>query len=154
MFVCMGNICRSPLAHTVFEYYVKNKGLTDYTVDSTGVIGFHAGETADSRMRATAAKHGIQITHRAKKITMSDLKSFDLILVMDRSNMSEIRNITDDPSLLEKVEYFREYDPENNGNIEVPDPYYGGDSGFENVFDIADRTCRNLLSVLDKNGVK
>lgn len=150
MFVCMGNICRSPLAEALFEHKINKKDLVEkYFPDSSGVTGYHVGEKSDSRMRATAARHGVKITHRAQKLTKMHIKQFDLILAMDYSNLRDIENIAGSSFTTDKIMMFREFDPEKKDGLEVPDPYYGGASGFENVYNIVDRTCSAIIRSLE-----
>ncbi|MBN2510328.1 MAG: low molecular weight phosphotyrosine protein phosphatase [Spirochaetales bacterium] len=143
----MGNICRSPLAHGVFQHMVNQKGLENrIVVDSCGTISYHAGELPDQRMRAQAAQHGITLDHRARQIEAADLHDFDLILAMDKSNLFHIKELAKGKGQYKaKIKLFREYDTAKTGK-EVPDPYYGGPDGFTRVYEIVDRTCRNLLT--------
>lgn len=151
MFVCMGNICRSPLAHAVFEKMVQDQGLGDrFHIESAGTINYHAGEPADPRMRATAAQHGVIVDHRANHLSPADLDTYDIILAMDRDNLSNIRALVQQPEQLEKIRLFREFDPEGGPNAEVPDPYYGGPAGFEQVYQMVERTSRALLDELTR----
>lgn len=149
MFVCTGNICRSPLAEAVFEQLAAEAGLGDqFRVESSGTTAYHVGQAADDRMRSVAASHGVQIQNRSKQLTAADLEEYDLVLAMDRSNLHEIHYIAESAGLLEKVKLFREFDPHGGPEAEVPDPYYGGRSGFERVFEMVDRTSRRLLNEL------
>jgi protein-tyrosine phosphatase len=149
MFVCLGNICRSPLAHAVFEDILEQSGSRDrYLADSSGTTAYHAGERADGRMRATAATHGIEISHRAQQLTPKHLRGFDLILCMDRENHRHALAMAEDESQRNKIRMLRDFDP--NGPGDVPDPYYGGDKGFENVFDIVMRSAKALFEELEE----
>ena len=152
MFVCMGNICRSPLAHAVFEDMVKKANVENqFEIESSGTIGYHVGELPDGRMRETARSHGVPMTHRARQFKKGDLYHYDIILAMDRENLANIRRLAKNEAQLDKVQLFRDFDPDASGNAEVPDPYYGGAEGFENVFQIVNRTSANLLTQLTKN---
>ena len=146
MFVCLGNICRSPLAHGIFEKLVKDASLDQVIeVESSGTSGYHRGEMPDPRMTGVAASHGVSLDHlRSQQFKKEDLEDFDLILPMDSENKEYIRRMTTNKKHLDKVKMFRDFDPEGKG-LEVPDPYYGGPSGFEKVFSIAERTCKSLL---------
>lgn len=145
MFVCMGNICRSPAAHAVAEYKIAERGLDDrLTVDSSGTIAYHQGEPADARMSAELAKHGIPSSHRSQQFRNSDVEEFDLILAMDRRNYEDIRGLVRDEAELDKLKMFRDFDPAGPG--EVPDPYYGGREGFARVYEMVDRTVEELLN--------
>lgn len=153
MFVCAGNICRSPLAEAVFCALAREAGVyTRFRIASSGTTGYHVGQQADKRMRAVAAGHGITIDHRARLLRRDDLASFDLILVMDKTNYEDVADLTQDRDLLRRVHLFREFDPDR-GSEEVPDPYYGGTAGFEEVYRIVRRTAAALLDfLLDRTG--
>jgi len=152
MFVCLGNICRSPLAHAVFQKLVDDRNLRDsYIVQSTGTCAYHAGEQSDSRMRKTAADRGVQINHKARQIFRYDLEEYDYIFAMDKNNYLGIRRLTTNEDLLKNVFMFREFDPVEKGD--VPDPYYGGQKGFDDVFDIVNRTCGNILNLLEEDKI-
>lgn len=144
MFVCMGNICRSPLAHAVFEKMAREAGL-DVFVESSGTDAYHVGEQADSRMRRTAAARGVTINHYARRFNPQDLDDYDLIIPMDKGNLREVKRHARSEHL-SKIHLMRAWDPQ--GGTEVPDPWYGGDEGFENVFSIVDRSCRALTEEL------
>jgi protein-tyrosine phosphatase len=149
LFVCMGNICRSPLAHGIFMHKVKEKGLEKlFSAQSCGTINYHQGKQADARMRANAKSHGIIINHRARHLKKSDLNDYDLILAMDKENLNDIKALHTTDEQLSKIKLFRSYDPDASPGAEVPDPYYGGDDGFEKVFQIVNRTCDHLLNQL------
>jgi protein-tyrosine-phosphatase len=148
MFVCMGNICRSPLAEALFTHVVReNNAAGRYVADSSGTIGYHAGERSDPRMRQVALKHGVTIDHSAQKLNRKHLGTFDLILCMDQDNLKDARALARTPEEQQKIMLFRTYDPMGSGN--VPDPYYGGIEGFENVFSICERTARALFTSLE-----
>ena len=154
MFVCLGNICRSPLAHGVLEKLISDKNLTNkIEVESSGTSGFHRGEKPDPRMAGVAASHGVSLDHlRSQQFNQEDLSDFDLILPMDQENKEHIKRMVTDKSQLKKIILFRDYDPEGKG-LEVPDPYYGGPSGFEKVFNIVDRTCKDLLDKFKRDAL-
>jgi protein-tyrosine phosphatase len=150
MFVCMGNICRSPLAHAVFEDILKREKIVDrFLVDSSGTIDYHIGEKSDPRMRRTAQTHGITIGHRAQKLTRNHLRKFDFIICMDRENKDHALLLADTEIDAKKISLLRDFDPMGTGD--VPDPYFGGDEGFENVFDIVARSCEALFLKLNEN---
>lgn len=151
MFVCTGNICRSPLAQAVFEHLAKKADVSSrFEVESSGVTAFHVGENADSRMRETAARRGVKFNHRSQKTSKADLANYDLIFAMDKSNLSALQRMTSDEEEREKIRMFREFDPEGSADAEVPDPWYGGMNGFEEVYDIVHRTCENMLQTLSE----
>ncbi|MBB6481630.1 low molecular weight protein-tyrosine-phosphatase [Spirochaeta isovalerica] len=148
MFVCLGNICRSPLAHAVFQEIVNQRGLTDqYEIQSSGTCAYHVGEPSDSRMKKTALDHGVKIKHRARQIFRYDLEDYDYIFAMDHNNFNNLKRLTANEGLLARIRMFRDYDPEGPGD--VPDPYYGGQEGFENVFTIVQRTCDHILDLME-----
>ena len=147
LFVCTGNICRSPLAHAVFAQIVEQDGIgLQFLLESAGTHGYHIGEDADPRMRETAARHGYAFSHPARQVRASDLEEYDLIFAMDRGHYRHLRAMTTDDSQLAKIRMYRDFDPEGSGD--VPDPYYGGQRGFEEVFDMVLRTSRSILEAL------
>lgn len=144
LFVCLGNICRSPTADAVFNKMVADAGLGDRVeVDSAGTGAWHAGGGADPRMKRAAARRGYDLTSIARQVTASDFTRFDRIIAMDRDNLGELRGQCP-PSSAEKISLLRDWDPQP-GDTDVPDPYYGGPSGFETVLDIVERACARLL---------
>lgn len=150
LFVCLGNICRSPLAEGIFRQKVVEKGWIDaFQIASAGLGAWHVGEAPDARMTATARKNGCDISkQRAQQLVESHLDGYDLILTMDESIQRQIEHRFATHPQLHKVQPFRRFDPEFNDDLEVPDPYYGGQKGFDLVWDIIERTCENLLSAL------
>jgi protein-tyrosine phosphatase len=149
LFVCSGNICRSPLAEAVFHHLAKSEGAEDrFQVDSAGTHGWHEGELADSRARRVGARHGIHVDSVARPVKTSDFQSFDMILVMDRGHLREMRGRCP-TAHRHKIHLLREYDAPG-GEPDVPDPYYDGIEEFEIVFEIVSTCCRNLLAELRK----
>lgn len=147
-FVCLGNICRSPTAEGIFQHLVNERNLQPYfEVDSAGTSAYHVGETANSKSQRTANKHGITLRSKARQFERFDLEYFHLILAMDNENMQNILQIADDQHK-HKIGKMRDFDPQP-GDGEVPDPYYGGPEGFENVFQIVKRSCITLLDELE-----
>ena len=148
LFVCMGNICRSPVARCIFEHLVEARGVADsYFIDSCGTGGWHEGHGADPRSIAIAAKYGLNLRHTARQIRPeSDFERFSLLLVMDQQNSRELQRLR---APRERVRLLRSFDPELAGKsepvLEVPDPYYGGDAGFEAMYHMLDAACRGLL---------
>lgn len=144
MFVCLGNHCRSPLAHGYFQNLVEKHGLQDeIEVASSGTSGWHIGEAPDSRICWVARRHGVRLNHiRGQKITKADLRTCDLILVMDRSNLRDVLLLDRDGRFTEKVRLLRTFDP-SSVDDEIPDPYYSGI--FEEVYTIVSRACDSLL---------
>ncbi len=148
LFLCMGNICRSPAGHCVFQHLVDQAGLTDqFEIESAGTIGFHVGSPPDSRMQQSMRARKIPIIGRSRQLQPSDLKYYDLILAMDNENLSDARALDPTGELQHKVQLFCDYCTAHR-ETEVPDPYYGGDRGFEHVLDIVEDGCANLLNTL------
>lgn len=151
MFVCTGNICRSPLAEAYFEAAAERRGVADrFVVDSSGLDADHVGEPADPRMVETARHRGVRIDHRARRFHPREVADYDLVLVMDRGHLRRLRSAVADPRLRERIVLFRTYDPEAVGDEDVPDPWYGGISGFERVYEIVERTVDALLEHLEQ----
>lgn len=148
VFVCLGNICRSPTAEGLFIHKVNELGLENYFyIDSAGTAAYHVGESANSKSQATANKHGIHLPSKARKFEYADLEEFDLILAMDSENLNNIRELDRKNTFTQKIKMMREFDPKPD-NGEVPDPYYGGQQGFENVFQVLERSTEALLQEL------
>ncbi len=146
VFVCLGNICRSPTAEGIFLDLVQQNGLEGtVSVDSAGTGGWHIGELADSRSRAEAQSRGIHLTSRSRQFCSQDFTQFDLILAMDRSNLRNILRLAQTDSDRRRVHLLRNFDPSAPPDSDVPDPYYGGVRGFPDVFDICERACAGLL---------
>lgn len=153
LFVCLGNICRSPLAEALFQAKVVAAGLADrIEVDSAGTGGWHVGAPPDRRMTATAARYGVDLAPlRARQLSAADLAYYDHVFVMDRGNLHDTLSLDPDGDHGTRVRLFREFDPAPDGGpdgLSVPDPYYGGDDGFERVYAIADRTADAILDRL------
>ncbi|WP_237275364.1 low molecular weight protein-tyrosine-phosphatase [Tenacibaculum ovolyticum] len=146
LMVCLGNICRSPLAEGILQ----SKLSADFfEIDSAGTAGYHVGELPDKRSIAVARKYGVDITNqRSRKFVKSDFKEFDLIFAMDESNYDNIISMIDDSNDIPKVKLIlNELYPSEDRS--VPDPYYGGDQGFENVYKMLDEACENIASKLE-----
>lgn len=149
-FVCLGNICRSPTAEGVFQHFVNERGLEAYfEVDSAGTSAYHIGESANSKSQRAANKHGITLHSKARQFKESDLGYYDLILAMDDENLNNVRRMAHG-NHEQKIGRMRDFDP-NPGDGQVPDPYYGGRQGFENVFQIVKRSCEQLLDELESH---
>ena len=149
LFVCLGNICRSPLAENEFRRQVREAGLDgQFEIDSAGTGGYHDGEQPDRRMAATARQHGLEMTGRARQFHQSDFDDFEWIIAMDASNRADILWLARGPADRAKVRLLREFDPLAAGDLDVPDPYYGGGDGFEHVYQIVERSARTLLAEL------
>jgi|SRR5690606_415294 len=147
LFVCLGNICRSPLAESVFRHLVREAGVEDrFVIDSAGTSDYHAGDPPDSRSVATARARGVEVTGTSRQLRPEDLRTFDYVIVMDGSNLAEVRRLHERTGGYSRVHLLREWDPEGGGD--VPDPYYGGARGFDDVHDIVERSARALLEDL------
>jgi len=151
LFVCMGNICRSPTAEGVFRHFVEEAGLGDsVAVDSAGTHAYHINEPADRRAQAAAERRGYSMTHiRARRVRADDFERFEYIIAMDRDNLSNLIDQAD-AEHHEKIRLFLEYS--SGKETEVPDPYYGGAAGFERVLDLIEDASRGLLEALRKSG--
>jgi len=148
LFVCLGNICRSPLAEGIFDHLVQEAGLDDrFDIDSAGTGAWHVGERPDARAAMVASKHGVELESRARQITDNDLDRFDYVIAMDRENLRNIERMAGATGSEAEVHLLREFDPAAEGD-EVPDPYYGGASGFETVYEMVHRSCQTLLDRL------
>ncbi len=148
LFVCLGNICRSPAAEEIMRRLVADAGLDkEIVLDSAGLIDYHEGEPADGRMRAHAARRGYQITHLSRPVRYDDFFDFDLIVGMDDRNISRLKalapGLDEERKVVRMTDYCRLKVADH-----VPDPYYGGASGFENVLDILEDACAGLLDTL------
>jgi len=144
MFVCLGNICRSPAAQSVFEHKLKAAGLSEeWIVDSTGTDAYHVGEQSDHRMRKAASRRGISIHHSSQRFSRSHFREFDYIMAMDKSNYRDLMFKAETEEEKSRIYLFRDFDPEGTGD--VPDPWYGGPQVFETVLDLVERTCENII---------
>ena len=150
LFVCLGNICRSPAAEGVFKHKINDRDLERFfVVDSAGTGGWHVGNLADPRMRETALSRGIELTSRSRKIKESDLYEFDHILVMDNENLETVKSLIKDHKnpVNSKIKLILSYS-KNSQLEEVPDPYYGGQNGFDKVLDLLDDAIDGLIDSL------
>ncbi|GAB5404266.1 MAG: low molecular weight protein-tyrosine-phosphatase [Aureliella sp.] len=147
LFVCLGNICRSPAAEGVLQSLIDQRNLADLVfVDSAGTSSYHIGEPADKRMRAAAKNRSIELTSRSRMVSSRDLTKFDLVIAMDRSNYRELEAMVSGAGR-GNVRLLSDY-LEGDWPDEVPDPYYGGDEGFEQVLDMLAAACPVLLDEL------
>jgi protein-tyrosine phosphatase len=146
LFVCLGNICRSPLAEGVFRHQVERAGLADkLETDSAGTSAYHVGDPPDARTSAVARARGIVLNGVARQLDVADFASFDYIVVMDRENLASVQRLAKSARPAGTIVMLREFDQAAGRDRDVPDPYYGGATGFENVHDIVERSCAELL---------
>ena len=153
-FVCLGNICRSPLAQGVFEFLISKTNYKNLVqIESAGTGSWHVGNPPDKRMQATARKNGIILNSLARQFKPEDFNRLDLVIPMDRSNLNDLSILCSPSTAQEKLRLFRSFDPENisTKSLDVPDPYYGGDGGFDNVFEIINRTSPKILEFIKTN---
>jgi len=148
LFVCLGNICRSPLGEGVLAHRLEQEGLSDRVrVDSAGTGAWHQGEPPDPRSTDVAMRHGITLRGQARLVRPEDFQEFDYIFAMDRSNLRDLRQLQ--PDGYENVlTLFRDFDPQQDGDLDVPDPYYGGPDGFDLMFEMIDRSCAAFVDHL------
>ena len=148
LFVCLGNICRSPAAEEVMRTLLREAHLDGMVeVDSAGISSYHRGDLPDVRMRSHAARRGYALTHRSRPVSMDDFWRFDLIIGMDDGNMDALKDLSPSLETDGKLHRMCEYCTDKVADA-VPDPYYGGASGFENVLDILEDACQGLLARL------
>jgi protein-tyrosine phosphatase len=148
LFVCLGNICRSPTAEGTMRTLVREAGLEDrIELDSAGTGGWHIGSAPDERATTAAAGRGVVLEGAARRVRLEDFDDFDLILAMDLANLSDLRALAPDSEGRAKVRLLREFDPASDGadDLDVPDPYYGDGDGFERVLDLVQAACAGLL---------
>ena len=157
-FVCLGNICRSPMAECVFQHLVEQAGRVDqFHIESAGIGGWHAGEPADARAQATAQAHGIHLTGHARQFQRADFARLEAVMALDCDVAEALRRLAPTAADQSKIHLLREYDPAlvSSGeaearsiDLDVPDPYYGGPDGFEDAFQMIERSSRRLLESL------
>ncbi len=147
-FVCLGNICRSPTAEAVMRSLVAQAGLTGRVIiDSSGTAAYHAGELSDARSRRAAEARGMRLEHRARQVVADDFERFDYLLAMDSDNLEILRERAPKGARA-KVALLRSFDATAEAGASVPDPYYGGERGFDDVLDMCERACAGLLEHL------
>lgn len=151
LFVCLGNICRSPAAQAVMQRLVDERGLADrFYIDSAGIGAWHIGDLPDKRMRVHARARGYELTHRARQVRAADFDDFDLIVGMDATNVEDLRYKTATIEQQDKVVMMGDYIRQFPHYDHVPDPYYEGSEGFELVLDLLEDACDNLLDRIIK----
>lgn len=152
LFVCLGNICRSPAAEEIMRHFIKKAAREkEISAASAGLISYHKGELPDARMRSHALRRGYKLAHRSRPIRTEDFYDFHLIVGMDDSNIDRLRQIAPSPEEEKKIVRMTDFLREKTAD-HVPDPYYGGAHGFENVLDILEDACQGLLDFLGKDG--
>jgi protein-tyrosine phosphatase len=145
-FVCLGNICRSPIAEGAFRHLVAEAGLISaFETDSAGTAGYHSGEPPDHRARAAGRRAGIEVGGKARQFVAADFARFDCVIAMDLSNGADLQRIAPSPEAARKVRLLRSFDPAAAPNAPIPDPYYGADDGFDEVLELCRTACRYLL---------
>lgn len=153
IFVCLGNICRSPLAQAMMEKIIRDENADDrYLVDSSGTGSWHVGSRSDARMIKTGEKYDLKMDHLAKQLAPEHGEAFDYLFMMDRQNYRDALKIVD-KKYHQKIYLFRNFDTISD-SLDVPDPYYGGSEGFENVYQIVKRNCQILFSLIEKEAIK
>ncbi len=151
LFVCLGNICRSPTAEGVMQALVEREGLSgQIELDSAGTGAWHVGSAPDRRATAAARARGIALAGCARQVQTEDFSEFDLLLAMDSENLEDLQRLAPGAREREKVRLLREFDPASagSGDLDVPDPYYGADGGFEEVLDLVQAACEGLLEAI------
>ncbi|HSJ67350.1 MAG TPA: low molecular weight protein-tyrosine-phosphatase [Anditalea sp.] len=153
LFICLGNICRSPLAEAIFNHKVKQRGIEEkFIADSCGTSDYHIGELPDERTISCAKKYGIKLNHRGRQLNKLDFKTFHYLLVMDESNMSKVREYMDTYGLDHpKIYMLRDLNAESP--VEVPDPYYGVEKDFNDMYYILDEAIDKLLDKILKEPI-
>lgn len=154
LFVCLGNICRSPLAEAIFKHKIRAKKLAHLVeADSCGTANYHVGDTPDPRTIKNALKNGVVIDHLGRQLSARDLEAYDFILAMDRSNHTNILRLSNATDHAHKIRLMRSFDINSSGD-EVPDPYYGDEAGFQNVFEILSHSVDSFIEFLEKEHLR
>ncbi len=153
LFVCLGNICRSPMAEEIFRKQVDKEEIDHlFTIDSAGILDYHKGELPDSRMRWHAEKRGYSLTHRSRPVTSDDFEQFDLIIGMDDTNIAALKDKAPTIEAVKKVHRMTDFCSAHTID-HIPDPYYGGDLGFNLVIDLLEDACTGLLKSLKTESI-
>ncbi|MDA7666673.1 low molecular weight phosphotyrosine protein phosphatase [bacterium] len=152
LFVCLGNICRSPAGENIMNAVVRKAGLADTILcDSAGTMDWHTGKLPDARMRQAAKEHGYDFKGAARQVLTTDLEEFDLVLAMDRSNLADLQLLDTEEAYDEKIRLFGRYCSGDKFPEEVPDPYYGGKEGFHMVIQMVENGCEGILAEYQNN---
>jgi len=148
-FVCLGNICRSPLAEGVFRRLAAQAGRApDFQIESAGIGGWYVGEAPDLRSQKVALAHGFRLESHAQQFRAQDFARFDWVLALDGEIASELRRLAPGADDHRKIHLLREYDPQAQGDLDVPDPYYGGQESFEQAYVLIEQACAGLMKAL------
>ncbi|MEO7038217.1 MAG: low molecular weight protein-tyrosine-phosphatase [Polyangiaceae bacterium] len=148
-FVCLGNICRSPTAEGVFRHLAAEAGLEgSFVIDSAGTAGYHTGDAPDPRAQAAGKRAGIAVGGKARQFLAPDFERFDHVIAMDVKNAIDLRRIAPSPEARVKIRLMRSFDPAAPANAPIPDPYYGDESGFDEVLELCRTACQHLLQEL------
>jgi len=154
LFVCLGNIIRSPLAEHLFIHLARQHGVGEgYLAESVGIGDYHLGESPDPRMRRVASEFGLNYDGRARQFSLADFDRFDLIIPMDLDNRDALFKLTRNQQDEKKIITLRTFDPQGRSSDGVPDPYYGGVEGFYNTYKVVERSCQGLLDALEAGEV-
>lgn len=154
LFVCLGNICRSPLAEAIFKHKIRERGLENQVVvHSCGTANYHVGEPPDPRTIRNALKNGITIDHFGRQLSVRDLEEYDFILAMDKNNYANIMKLEHAKNHSHKIRLMRSFDLRSEGD-EVPDPYYGDETGFQQVFEILSHSTDSFIDYLEKGHLR
>lgn len=154
LFVCLGNIIRSPLAEHLFIHLARQHGVGEgYLAESAGMGDYHMGESPDPRMRRVASEFGLNYDGRARQFSLADFDRFDLIIPMDLDNRAALFKLTRNQQDEKKIITLRTFDPQGKPSDSVPDPYYGGGEGFYNTYEVVERSCQGLLNALEAGEV-
>jgi protein-tyrosine phosphatase len=149
-FVCLGNICRSPTAEGIFRHLVAQRGReAEFFIDSAGTAAWHVGKPPNDRSTAAAARRGIRLSGAARAFTAADFERFDYVIAMDTDNHADLAAMARTGAARSRLHLMRDFDPDSPRRSSVPDPYYGGTRGFEEVLDICQRACEGLLAHID-----
>lgn len=154
-FVCLGNICRSPIAEGILQTLVRDAGLAArIAVESAGTMAYREGERPDQRARDVARSHGVHLCSRARRFVAADFVRFDYVVAMDRQNREDLRAMAPDPESARKIALCRTFDPAVTGEADTPDPYFGDTRDFEDVFALCHAACEGLLAhLLRRHGI-
>lgn len=151
LFVCLGNVCRSPAAQAIFEHYVRENGMSDViSADSAGIYGGHKGNPPDRRMRTAALYRGFAVTHIARQVSSMDFLDFDMVVAMDDQNYEDLMHLAPSVEATHKIRRMADFLTTHKISY-IPDPYYMGAEGFSHVLDLLEEACLNLFEMIRKS---